>query len=66
MPRPLLGERPMTPAERAARRRQREMQRTERLETVVRDLLAEAETGRISAKTVADKCRTALGLVNRS
>lgn len=60
MPRPLIGERPMTAAERAIRRRQRETARIERLEAVLADLLADAETGRITPEIVAAKCRAAL------
>lgn len=61
MPRPLIGERPMTAAERATRRRQRETARIERLETALRDLLQTAERGIIGPKYVVTVCRAALG-----
>jgi hypothetical protein len=50
----------MTAAERSARRHERVKDRIEQLEAALRDLLAEAETGIISPKYVAERCRSLL------
>jgi hypothetical protein len=60
MPRPALGDRPMTPAERSARRRQLQAERAAVMEAALRDLLRVAERGTIGAKYVAQKCAAAL------
>jgi hypothetical protein len=61
MPRPALGERPMTATERSLRRFYRNKERHQRYEATLRDLLATADTGKITATHVAAKCREALG-----